>query len=79
MFARTWYQVAIPQLYNPVTTLLLPAAEKEKWLGMKTVGQLRREAGVQRDVNEDHLYKVHTLHLIFETQLRNSDIGFAYL
>ena len=60
-FVRTWYPVAIPHLYNPVTTLLLPPTEKEQWLGMKTVGQLRREAGIRRNVNEDHLYKVKDL------------------
>ena len=55
---RTWYPVEVPKFYNPVITLLLPLAEKNQSHGMKTVGQLRREKGIQRQVNEDHLYKV---------------------
>ena len=58
VFVRTWYPVQVPEFYNPVTSLLLPPAEKNQWQGMKTVGQLRREKGVKREVNPDHLYKV---------------------
>ena len=58
VFVRTWYPVEVPKFYNPVTTLMLPSAEKNQWLGMKTVGQLRREKGITRDVDPDHLYKV---------------------
>ncbi|ELU07192.1 hypothetical protein CAPTEDRAFT_169059 [Capitella teleta] len=56
-FVRTWYPVEVPQFYNPVTTLLLPPDEKTKWLGMKTLGQLKRERGVKATVNQDNLYK----------------------
>ncbi|KAI0235085.1 hypothetical protein LSAT2_014510 [Lamellibrachia satsuma] len=57
VFVRTWYPVQVPKFYNPITSLLLPPAEKNQWQGMKTVGQLRREKGVKREVNPDHLYK----------------------
>jgi len=57
IFFKTWRIVPIPQLYNLVTTLLLPSSEKDKWLQMKTVGQLRREQNLHRTVNTDHLYK----------------------
>lgn len=58
VFVRTWFTVEVPQLYNPVTTLLLPQEEKARWTGMKTVGQLRREKGLQGPLNKDSLYKV---------------------
>ena len=57
-FVRTWYPVQVPQFYNPVTTLLLPPEDKNKWQGMKTQGQLKREKGVKAKVNDDHLYRV---------------------
>lgn len=58
VFLRTWYPVQIPEFYNPVTSLLLPKSEKNKWIGMKTIGQLRREKGLSAPVNQDSLYKV---------------------
>lgn len=58
VFVRTWYQVDVPKLYNPLVNLLLRVEEKNQWQGMKTAGQLRREKGLTRPVNEDNLYKV---------------------
>ncbi|XP_063445799.1 ribosome biogenesis protein BMS1 homolog [Mytilus trossulus] len=57
IFLRTWYPVQIPEFYNPVTSLLLPKAEKMKWIGMKTIGQLRREKGMTAPLNPDSKYK----------------------
>jgi len=59
--------VTVPQLYNPVTSLLLPVGAKDVWRGMKTVGELKRERGIQNSVNTDHLYRV--LNLLFGCQL----------
>ncbi|KAF4520335.1 hypothetical protein B566_EDAN004395 [Ephemera danica] len=56
VFCRTWYQVHIPQFYAPVTSLLLPDEEKLKWRGAKTLGELKREKGLQCEPNEDSLY-----------------------
>jgi len=58
--------VTVPQLYNPVTSLLLPVGAKDAWRGMKTVGELKRERGIQNSVNADHLYRV--LHLLLGCQ-----------
>ncbi|XP_072196789.1 ribosome biogenesis protein BMS1 homolog isoform X2 [Excalfactoria chinensis] len=57
VFVRTWYPVSIPRFYNPVTSLLKPAGEKESWCGMRTTGQLRHERGIKLKQNKDSLYK----------------------
>ncbi|NWW34925.1 BMS1 protein, partial [Panurus biarmicus] len=57
VFVRTWYPVSIPTFYNPVTSLLKPAGEKDSWTGMKTTGQLRYEQGIKVKQNKDSLYK----------------------
>ncbi|KFO94374.1 Ribosome biogenesis protein BMS1, partial [Buceros rhinoceros silvestris] len=57
VFVRTWYPVSIPMFYNPVTSLLKPAGEKDSWSGMKTTGQLRHERGIKLKQNKDSLYK----------------------
>jgi hypothetical protein len=58
VFLRTWYPVEVPQFYATVTSLLLPPAEKVAWVGMKTLGQLKRERAVTAPLKEDSLYKV---------------------
>ena len=56
--------MSVPNFYNPVTSLLLPPDQKEKWQGMRSVGQLRKDLGLKAPVNTDSLYKVsHLLHL----------------
>ncbi|CAM9120465.1 unnamed protein product [Lampetra planeri] len=45
VFLRSWYPVTVPQLYNPVTSLLLPAGQKDSWAGMRTLGQLKHDLG----------------------------------
>ncbi|XP_066304879.1 ribosome biogenesis protein BMS1 homolog isoform X1 [Branchiostoma lanceolatum] len=55
VFVRTWCPVQVPRLYNPLTTLLL--AEKDKWSGMKTVGQLKFERSIRNNPSQDSLYK----------------------
>ena len=55
VFLRGWVRVDIPRFYNPVTSLLMSAGEK--WLGMRTVGQLRYERSLPIPVNPDSLYK----------------------
>ncbi|KAM4715024.1 LOW QUALITY PROTEIN: ribosome biogenesis protein BMS1 homolog [Anableps anableps] len=57
VFLRSWYPVSVPQLYNPVTSLLLPAGQKDSWSGMRTVGQLKHDLGVRNKPNPDSLYK----------------------
>uniref|UniRef100_A0A1B6KVB2 Bms1-type G domain-containing protein n=1 Tax=Graphocephala atropunctata TaxID=36148 RepID=A0A1B6KVB2_9HEMI len=56
VFCRTWFGVEIPKLYNPVTSLLLPPDQKNQWLGMKTVGQLKREKGLHSEPQKDSMY-----------------------
>lgn len=59
VFLKAWIPVTVAQLYNPVTSLLLPVGSKDVWKGMKTVGELKREKGIQNTVNPDHLYRVY--------------------
>ncbi|XP_050538597.1 ribosome biogenesis protein BMS1 homolog [Daktulosphaira vitifoliae] len=56
IFCRTWYNVEVPKLYNPVTSLLLPLHDKNSWRGMKTTGQLKREQGIKGLPQEDSMY-----------------------
>lgn len=56
VFCRTWYKVDVPRFYNPVTSLLLPPAEKARWRGMKTTGQLKREKNIRAEPNKDSVY-----------------------
>ncbi|XP_020289704.1 ribosome biogenesis protein BMS1 homolog [Pseudomyrmex gracilis] len=56
VFCRTWYKVDVPRFYNPVTSLLLPPAEKNHWRGMKTTGQLKREMSIHNVANTDSMY-----------------------
>uniref|UniRef100_A0A2S2QUK6 Ribosome biogenesis protein BMS1 n=2 Tax=Sipha flava TaxID=143950 RepID=A0A2S2QUK6_9HEMI len=56
VFCRTWYNVEVPKLYNPVTSLLLPLNEKNSWRGMKTTGQLKREKGIKGMPQNDSMY-----------------------
>lgn len=57
VFLRSWYPVSVPQLYNPVTSLLLPAGQKDSWSGMRTLGQLKHDRGIRNKPNKDSLYK----------------------
>ncbi|XP_076154398.1 ribosome biogenesis protein BMS1 homolog [Alosa pseudoharengus] len=57
VFLRSWYPVSVPQLYNPVTSLLLPVGHKASWTGMRTLGQLKHDMGIRNKPNKDSLYK----------------------
>ncbi|XP_043254271.1 ribosome biogenesis protein BMS1 homolog isoform X1 [Colletes gigas] len=56
VFCRTWYKVDVTKFYNPVTSLLLPPEEKNRWQGMKTTGQLKREKNIHMPANMDSMY-----------------------
>lgn len=58
VFLRSWYPVSVPQLYNPVTSLLLPLGQKDGWMGMRTLGQLKHDLDIRNKPNTDSLYKV---------------------
>ncbi|XP_073684283.1 ribosome biogenesis protein BMS1 homolog [Garra rufa] len=57
VFLRSWYPVTVPQLYNPVTSLLMPVGEKDTWSGMRTLGQLKHDMGIRNKPKQDSLYK----------------------
>ncbi|XP_031620330.1 ribosome biogenesis protein BMS1 homolog isoform X2 [Contarinia nasturtii] len=56
VFCRTWFKVDVPKFYAPVTNLMLPPSEKNQWIGMKTVGELKREKNIKAKPNSDSLY-----------------------
>jgi ribosome biogenesis protein BMS1 len=58
VFLRSWYTVDIPRFYYPVPNLLLRPELKQRWQGMKTVGQLRHEQGVTVAQNPDSFYTI---------------------
>ncbi|XP_016104234.1 ribosome biogenesis protein BMS1 homolog [Sinocyclocheilus grahami] len=57
VFLRSWYPASVPQLYNPVTSLLMPVGQKDTWAGMRTLGQLKHDLGIRNKPNQDSLYK----------------------
>ncbi|KAM9336223.1 ribosome biogenesis protein BMS1 homolog [Symphorus nematophorus] len=57
VFLRSWYPVSVPQLYNPITSLLLPVGQKDSWSGMRTLGQLKHDLGIRNKPDTDSLYK----------------------
>ncbi|XP_011616339.2 ribosome biogenesis protein BMS1 homolog isoform X1 [Takifugu rubripes] len=57
VFLRSWYPVTVPQLYNPVTSLLMPVGQKDCWTGMRTLGQLKQDLNIHNMPNKDSLYK----------------------
>jgi len=66
IFLKAWVPIVPNTFYNPVKSLLLPF--KEKWEGMKTVGQLRADiqyssnnskVNVRPTFKEDSVYKNH--------------------
>lgn len=65
IFCRTWFKVDVPRFYAPITNLLLSPNEKTKWIGMKTVGQLKREKNIKAKPNKDSLYTVSKRIIIF--------------
>ena len=74
MFIGTWYPVSVPNFYNPVTSLLLPPDQREKWQGMRSVGHLRKDLGLKAPLNTDSLYKVsHLLHLNMQRSFSHDD------
>lgn len=58
VFCRTWYKVDVPQLYISITTLLLSPSERNAWKGMRTLGTLKREKGIQNEAQPDSMYMV---------------------
>ena len=57
VFLRAWYPVQPKKFYNPITSLLL--SKKEKWTGMRTAGQIRRQESINLPVKKDSEYKVY--------------------
>jgi ribosome biogenesis protein BMS1 len=55
VFLRAWYPVKPKKYYNAVSSLLL--RDKEKWKGMRTNGQIRRDENLTLKQNPDSLYK----------------------
>ncbi|KZT51500.1 DUF663-domain-containing protein [Calocera cornea HHB12733] len=55
IFLRAWYSIQPRKFYNPVTSLLL--ADKEKWVGMRLTGQVRREEGLKTPLRVNSTYK----------------------
>lgn len=53
--------VTVPQFCITVTSLLLSPGQKAKWEGMRTLGKLRHDKGLQAPVSEDSKYTVSIL------------------
>lgn len=63
VFLRTFFAVELPKYYNPVLNRLLPiVGEKDTtttgWRLLRTLGELKWEAGIKTESNPDSQYKV---------------------
>ena len=56
VFVKTWFNVEVPKFYALVTNLLQPLEERSSWKGMRTVGEIKRDANIRNEVNKDSLY-----------------------
>ncbi|KAH3757956.1 ribosome biogenesis protein BMS1 [Pelomyxa schiedti] len=56
VFLRSWYRVALPKLYNPVTNML-HGSNRLGWRAMKLVREIREERGLPIPSKFDSLYK----------------------
>ena len=63
VFVKTWFKVEVPKFYAVVTNLLLPAAERSAWQGMRTVALIKREANIR---NKNGANKNFNVTLIFD-------------
>ena len=57
VFVKTWFQVDVPKFYAIVTNLLMESKDRSNWSGMRTVGQIKRDANIQNPVDQDSLYR----------------------
>jgi len=57
---KTWAPVELTKYCTSVRTLLLPAEDKAKWKGMKTVGEIKKERSIRNTPNPDSLYTAIT-------------------
>merc|ERR1719410_980946 len=57
VFVKTWFNVEVPKFYALVTNLLQPPEERSSWRGMRTVGEIKRDANIRNHVDKDSLYK----------------------
>ncbi|CAH8552818.1 unnamed protein product [Schistosoma guineensis] len=62
VFLRTFFAVELPKYYNPVLNRLLPiVGEKDTnttgWRLLRTLGELKWEAGIKTECNPDSQYK----------------------
>merc|ERR1712029_1222500 len=55
VFVKTWFNVEVPKFYALVTNLLQHPDERSSWRGMRTVGEIKRDANIKNDVNKDNL------------------------
>merc|ERR1712029_639347 len=56
VFVKTWFNVEVPKFYALVTNLLQHPDERSSWRGMRTVGEIKRDANIKNEVNKDNLY-----------------------
>ncbi len=57
VFVRTWFTVPVPRFFAPVTNLLMPAEEKTKWKGVRSVAQIKRERRIRAEEQVDSTYR----------------------
>lgn len=54
VFLRSWFAVDVPQFYSSVGNLIIPNGDVPL---VKTLGELKREKGIQMNPNENSIYR----------------------
>merc|ERR1712228_1044597 len=57
VFVKTWYNVEVPKFYAVVTNLLSEVGKRSAWVGMRTVGEIKRERDLRNTVDTDSIYR----------------------
>ena len=65
VFLKTWFAIEVPKFYLPLTNLLLSIKmsneKNSSWIGLKSLGELKKEKNIQVVPNENSLYRVNEL------------------
>jgi ribosome biogenesis protein BMS1 len=63
IFLKTWFAIEVPKFYLPLTNLLLPIKtsneKNSSWVGLKSLGELKKEKSIKVVPDENSLYRVN--------------------
>ncbi|KAI0987376.1 hypothetical protein GJ496_001684 [Pomphorhynchus laevis] len=57
VFLRLWIPIKLPHFYFPVANLLQSVGQKHLWTGLRTLGEIKKDLGLQFVPKENSLYQ----------------------